>query len=292
MTPSERLRALLAEPEFVPMPAVWDGLTAKMTSAAGFRTAFLSGSCVAASRLGGPDLDLLSFAEMFDSFNLARAAAPELLLLADCDHGYGNVMNVQRTVRAYGRAGAAAVLIEDKVTPRALTSAGKPTITRDEARMKIRAAVEAAKESGVLVLARTDCRPTLGIDEAVARIEMYAEEGADILFLDSPADRDEMLRATAAAAGKPSFIVLVPGSKRLPTRKEAEVLGFKIGTYPQATVSAVIGAIGQGLEAIRTEDVGAAPATVAPREMMDVLGYADYDAEASRFMTSSDAESQ
>ena len=292
MTPPERLRALLAEPGFISMPAVWDGLTAKMTSAAGFRTAFLSGSCVAASRLGGPDLDLLSFAEMFDSFNLARAAAPELLLLADCDHGYGNVMNVQRTVRAYGRAGAAAVLIEDKVTPRALTSAGKPTISRDEARMKIRAAVEAAKESGVLVLARTDCRPTLGIDVAVARIEMYVEEGADILFLDSPADKDEMLRATAAAAGKPSFIVQIPGSKRLPSRTEAEELGFKIGTYPQATVAAVIGAIGQGLEAIRTEDVGAAPATVAPREMMDVLGYADYEAQASRFAPQSDTDTQ
>src|SRR3546814_13990318 len=89
-------------------------------------------------------------------------------------------MNVQRTVRAYGRAGAAAVLIEDKITPRALTAAGKPCLPRDEARMKIRAAVEAAKESGILVLARTDCRPTQGIDEAVARIAMYVEEGADI----------------------------------------------------------------------------------------------------------------
>ena len=95
---------------------------------------------------------------------------PDLLILADGDHGYGNPMNVQRTVRAYGRAGAAAVLIEDKITPRALTAAGKPCLPRAEARMKIRAAVEAAKESGILVLARTDCRPTQGIDEAVARV--------------------------------------------------------------------------------------------------------------------------
>ena len=188
MTNPDRLRALLAEPSFVVMPAVWDGLTAKLTAAAGFRTAFLSGSCVAASRLGGPDLDLLSFGEMFDSFQMVHGAAPDLLVLADGDHGYGNAMNVQRTVRAYGRAGAAAVLIEDKITPRALTSAGKPCLPRDEARMKIRAAVEAAKDSGILILARTDCRPTQGIDEAVARIEMYVEEGADILFLDSPAD--------------------------------------------------------------------------------------------------------
>ena len=136
-------------------------------------TAFLSGSCVAASRLGGPDLDLVSFAEMFDSFQMVRGAAPQTLVLADGDHGYGNAMNVQRTVRAYGRAGAAAILIEDKITPRALTAAGKPCLPREEARMKIRAAVEAAKEFGILILARTDCRPTQGIDEAVARIEMF-----------------------------------------------------------------------------------------------------------------------
>src|SRR5438034_4392665 len=174
----DRLRALLAEPGLMVMPAVWDGLTAKLAAGAGFKTAFLSGSCVAASRLGGPDLDLLSFGEMLDSFNMVHGAAPDLLVLADGDHGYGNAMNVQRTVRAYGRAGAAAVLIEDKITPRALTSAGKPCLSREEARMKIRAAVQAAKDSGILIMARTDCRPTQGIDEAVARIEMFEREGA------------------------------------------------------------------------------------------------------------------
>src|ERR1700760_2303803 len=152
MNAPERLRAHLKEPGLVVMPAVWDGLTAKLTAAAGFKTAFLSGSCVAASRLGGPDLDLLSFAEMLDSFNMVRGAAPNTLVLADADHGYGNAMNVQRTVRAYGRAGAAAILVEDKITPRALTAAGKPCLPREEARMKIRAAVQAAKASGLLVM--------------------------------------------------------------------------------------------------------------------------------------------
>ena len=117
MTPPERLRARLAEPGFVVMPAVWDGLTAKLTARAGFETAFLSGSCIAASRLGGPDLDLLSVAEFLDSLRQAREAAPDLLILADGDHGFGNAMNVHRTVRAYGRAGAAAILVEDKITP-------------------------------------------------------------------------------------------------------------------------------------------------------------------------------
>ena len=257
MTPPDRLRALLAKPGFVVMPAVWDGLSAKLAAGAGFETAFLSGSCVAASRLGGPDLDLVSFAEMFDSFNMVRGAAPQTLVLADGDHGHGNAMNVQRTVRAYGRAGAAAVLIEDKITPRALSAAGKPCLPREEARMKIRAAVEAAKESGILILARTDCRPTQGIDEAVARIEMYVEEGADILFLDSPADEAEIRRAVAAAAGRPSFVVLSPGAPRAtPTQKQAAELGFKIGTFPTGMLSPATAGMKAGLAALLAGEVG------------------------------------
>lgn len=284
MTPPDRLRALLAEPGFVVMPAVWDGLSAKLAAGAGFRTAFLSGSCVAASRLGGPDLDLISFAEMFDSFGMVRGAAPETLVLADGDHGYGNAMNVQRTVRAYGRAGAAAVLIEDKVTPRALTAAGKPCLSREEARMKVRAAVEAAKESGILVLARTDCRPTQGIDEAVARVEMFAQEGADILFLDSPADDGEIRRAVAAAAGRPSFAVLSPGAPRAtPSRSQASELGFKIGTYPTALLSPAAAGMKAGLEALAAGEAEAKSA-LPPAELRAALGYAEYDAEARRFI--------
>jgi 2-methylisocitrate lyase-like PEP mutase family enzyme len=284
MTAPDRLRALLAEPGFVVMPAVWDGLTAKLAAAAGFRTAFLSGSCVAAGRLGGPDLDLVSFGEMFDSFNMVHGAAPETLVLADGDHGYGNAMNVQRTVRAYGRAGAAAILIEDKITPRALTAAGKPCLPREEARMKIRAAVEAAKESGILILGRTDCRPTQGIDEAVARIEMYVQEGADILLLDSPADVGEIHRAVAAAAGRASFAVLSPGAPRAtPSRSEAEALGFKIGTYPTIMLSPAIAGMKAGLAALvagEAESTSALP----PAEHRATLGYADYDAQARRFI--------
>jgi len=283
MSPPARLRALLAEPDFVVMPAVWDGLSAKLTSKAGFKTAFLSGSCVAASRLGGPDLDLVSFAEMFDSFNMVHGAAPDLLVLADADHGYGNAMNVQRTVRAYGRAGAAAVLIEDKITPRALTSGGKPCLPRDEVRMKIRAAVEAAKESGILVMARTDCRPTAGVDEAIARIEMYVEEGADIVFFDSPKDEDEIRRSVTAAAGKPSFAVLSPGAPReTPTQKRAAELGLKIGTYPTGLLSPVAAGMLAGLAALAAGEAKADSA-LPPPQLSELLGYADYNTQAERF---------
>jgi 2-methylisocitrate lyase-like PEP mutase family enzyme len=285
LTPPDHLRALLARPGFIAMPAVWDGISAKLTATAGFQTAFLSGSCVAASRLGGPDLDLISFGEMFDSFTMVRRAAPELLVLADGDHGYGNPMNVQRTVRAYGQAGAAAILIEDKITPRALTAAGKPCIPREEARMKIRAAVQAAKESGILVLARTDCRPTAGIDEAVARIEMYVEEGADILFLDSPANEAEIARAIAAARGRPSFVVLSPGGARAtPSQAEAAALGFKIGTFPTGLLSPAMAGMKAGLATIAAGGSEAEDA-LPPAECRAILGYGDYDSQAKSFMT-------
>ncbi|MEC7538590.1 MAG: isocitrate lyase/PEP mutase family protein, partial [Pseudomonadota bacterium] len=248
------------------------------------KTAFLSGSCVAASRLGGPDLDLLTATEMQDSLSMTRAAAPDLLILADGDHGYGNAMNTQRTVRAYGRMGAAAVLIEDKITPRALTSDGKPALPRDEVRMKIRAAVEAAKDAGILVMARTDCRPTLGIDEAVARIEMYVEEGADILFLDSPADEDEIRRTVEAAAGRPTFAVLSPGAKReTPTQQRAEELGLKIGTYPTGMISPAAAGIVAGLEAFK-EGKANADTALPFADLREKLGYGDYDATAKRFV--------
>ena len=155
LTAPQRLRALLAEPGFLVMPAVYDGLSAKLSFEAGFKTAFLSGSCVAASRLGGPDLDLLSFGEMFDSFQMVHGAAPDLLVLADGDHGYGNAMNAAHGARLR-RAGAAAVLIGDDMPQRSPPPASLPAAA--EARMKMRA-VEAARFC-ILVLARTDCRPT------------------------------------------------------------------------------------------------------------------------------------
>ena len=150
--------------------------------------------------------------------------------------------------------------------------------------MKIRAAVQAAKDSSILILARTDCRPTQGIDEAVARIEMYVQEGADILFLDSPADDAEIKRAVAAAAGRPSFAVLSPGAPRAtPSQTEAAALGFKIGTYPTGMLSPATAGIKAGLAALAAGEAGAASA-LPPAELRAALGYADYDAQAKPFI--------
>ena len=150
--------------------------------------------------------------------------------------------------------------------------------------MKIRAAVEAAKESGILILARTDCRPTAGIDEAVARIEMYVEEGADIMFLDSPADDAEVQRAVAAAKGKPSFAVLSPGAPRAtPSQTDALKLGFKIGTYPTGMLSPAIAGMKAGLAALKAGEAEAKSA-MPPPELRTTLGYPDYDSQAKPFI--------
>ena len=150
--------------------------------------------------------------------------------------------------------------------------------------MKIRAAVEAAKESGILILARTDCRPTQGIDEAVARIEMYVEEGADILFLDSPADDEEIRRAVAAAAGRPSLAVLSPGAPRAtPSQVEAKALGFKIGVYPTNMLSPAIAGMKAGLAALTAGGAETASA-LPPAELRTTLGYDDYDTQAKPFI--------
>ena len=151
--------------------------------------------------------------------------------------------------------------------------------------MKIRAAVQAAKDSGILILARTDCRPTQGIDEAVARIEMYVEEGADILFLDSPADDAEIKRGNAAAKGKPSFVVLSPGAPRAtPSQKEAADLGFKIGTYPTGMLSPAAAGMKAGLAALAAGKAEASTA-LPPPELRTMLGYGDYDSAAKPFIT-------
>jgi 2-methylisocitrate lyase-like PEP mutase family enzyme len=281
MTPPERLRRLLAQPGFLSLPAVWDGLSARLAADAGFEAVFLSGMCVAASRLGGPDLDMLSFGEMLDSLRMAREAAHGALVLGDGDHGFGNAINVQRTVRAYGEAGAAAVMIEDKITPRQLGAEGKPCLPREEARIKIRAAVEAARESGILVLARTDCRPTLGLDEALARIALFVDLGADMVLLDAPADEAEMRLAVAAARGRPAFCVMAASSANgAPSPRRAAELGFRLGTMPTTLLSPAMAGIQAGLAAMAAGD-SAAPSALAPAQLRTVLGYTDY-AERAR----------
>src|ERR1700709_2140927 len=184
---AEAMRALLDGPGLQVVPGCGDGLGARLVEEAGFKIGFASGSSISAMRLAMPDMDLLTFPEMRDAVEAMIAAAPKVLWLADGDTGYGNAISVQKTVRAYARAGAAAVLIEDKQWPRQLGHKGaKLVVERDEARLRCRAAVEAARDEGVLLLARTDARGSRGFEDALGRVTDFVAGGAGFFFLDPP----------------------------------------------------------------------------------------------------------
>jgi 2-methylisocitrate lyase-like PEP mutase family enzyme len=264
------------------MPGCGDGMGARLIEEAGFATAFASGSSICAMRLAMPDMDLLTFPEMADAIESVIAAAPNVLWLTDGDTGYGNALAVQKTVRAYGRRGAAAVLIEDKVWPRPLGHRGAKLVIEPEAAiLRCRAAVEACREEGILLLARTDARTSRGFDEALTRLKAFVAEGADILFLDSPQSEAEMRAAVAACNGKPSLAVASPAGKHfMPSNAELERLGVKIVVYPQEILAATVHAVRAALGGLKG---GVKPPIASPAELATAIRSADYLARDGRW---------
>jgi len=276
------MKALLDQPGLQVMPGCGDGIGARLIEEAGFRTAFISGSSISAMRLAMPDMDLVSFAEMADAVETCIAAAPNVLWLADGDTGHGNALAVQKVIRAYARRGAAAVLIEDKIWPRPLGHGGaKLVVDRDAAVLRCRAAVEACREEGILLLARTDARTSRGFDEALARIAAFAAEGADILFLDSPQSEPEMRAGIAAGNGKPALAVTSPAGKHfMPGDAELARIGIKIVVYPQEILAATVHAVRAALNGLQG---GARPPLATPAELATAIRAADYLAQDARW---------
>jgi 2-methylisocitrate lyase-like PEP mutase family enzyme len=285
MRPAQRLREALSSPGLVVMPCCFDGLSAKLIADAGTRVSFMSGFAASAARLGLPDTGLISFGEMVDSVRNCCAAAPGMPIIADGDTGYGNALNVQRTVTEYARAGAAGVMIEDQVSPKKCGhTKGKQVIARDEARLKIRAAVEAARKADILVLARTDARATHGFDEALARCQDFASEGADMIFLEAPETVEEM-RRFCATIRKPCMANMVTGGKTpvLPPA-ELETIGFKLAAYPLVVLSAAVAAMQQAIAALQPNANTPAPPQVTFEELKKVVGFPDYYAREERYL--------
>src|SRR5882762_3928139 len=276
------LKALLDETRLQVMPGCGDGMGARLIEEAGFRTGFVSGSSISAMRLAMPDMDLLSFPEMADAVETCIAAAPNVLWLADGDTGYGNALAVQKAIRAYARRGAAAVLIEDKAWPRPLGHHGaKLVIERDAAILRCRAAVEACRDEGILLLARTDARTSRGFDEALARLKAFVEAGADILFLDSPQSEAEMRETVAACNGKPALAVTSPAGKHfMPGDTELERLGIKLVVYPQEILAATVYAVRSVLGGLKG---GAMPLMASSAELGTAIRPADYLARDGRW---------
>jgi 2-methylisocitrate lyase-like PEP mutase family enzyme len=287
-SPAQRLRDILATPNVEVMPGCYDALSAKLVADAGFAVTFMSGFAVSAARLGLPDTGLISFAEMLDSVRNCAGAAGKVPLIADGDTGYGNALNVQRTVVEYARAGAAAVMIEDQVSPKKCGhTRGKLVISRDEARMKIRAAVDAARDADILVLARTDARAVHGFDEALNRCRDFEAEGADIIFLEAPETEDEMRRFCAAMT-KPCMANMVPGGKTpILSPKGLQDVGYKLGLYPVALMTSAIAAMQSTLAALRKPDAGTnLPPSISFLELQKVVGFPDYWERETRYKTS------
>ena len=256
LSPAAQLRALLAEPVCRTMPCCFDALSALLIEQEGFPLTFMSGFAASASRIGAPDLGLMSYGEVEDQVrNICGAVS--LPLIADGDTGYGNAMNVRRTVRGLARAGAAAVMIEDQIAPkRCGHTPGKDVVGRSEALDRIRAAVDEAsaiRESGgdVLILARTDARHTQGLDEAIERANAFRDLGADILFVEAPRDRAEMERVCRDAPGVHMANIVEGGTTPDLPREELEAIGYRIAAYPLSLMAAAMRAMTQTLALMR-----------------------------------------
>jgi 2-methylisocitrate lyase-like PEP mutase family enzyme len=235
------LRERLAEPRIVLAPGVCDALTAAIAADSGFEALYVSGAAIAYTRLGRPDIGLVSMSEVADHVARIADRVPTPLIV-DADTGYGNALNVQRTVRAFERAGAAMIQLEDQTFPKRCGHLdGKGVIPMTEMVGKIRAAADARRSAETLILARTDAVAIEGLEAAVQRAHAYAEAGADALFVEAPRTREDLARVTAALGGtRPLLANMVEGGKTpVLSAPELEAIGFRIVIFPGGIVRAL-----------------------------------------------------
>jgi 2-methylisocitrate lyase-like PEP mutase family enzyme len=279
MSGARRLRELLDGGGIVVAPGVYDGLSARIATAAGFSALYCSGGAVARST-GVPDLGLLTMTEV-----LARLRevvdATTLPVIADADTGYGNAVNVVRTVREFERLGAAAIHLEDQVAPKKCGHyAGQQLVSADEMVQKLRAALDTRRE--MLIIARTDARGQAGLDEAIRRGRLYAEAGADLVFVEAPVSRDE-IEVIARSISTPLLINMFEGGRTplLPAADLAD-LGYRLMIVPSDLQRAAIRAMQIVAEALLRDGSSASVrdrlASFAEREeVVDLAGWSALD---------------
>ncbi len=268
------------------MPCCWDALSARMIERAGFPLTFMSGFAVSAARLALPDTGLISHGEMRDT-GRDICAAVSIPVIGDGDTGHGNALNVERTVHDYARAGFAAIMIEDQIAPkRCGHTRGKDVVDRAEAMTRIRAALaarDAARKGGrdILVLARTDARATLGLDEALWRIAAFADLGADLLFVEGPVSEAELARIPEAARGIHMANMVEGGVTPIVAPARLAEMGYRLAAWPLAALSAALEAIRHCLDGLAREGLpGDVPRLDFPA-LQDIVGFPAYwEAEA------------
>ena len=274
-SPAERLRARLAQPGVIVAPACFDALSARIVELAGFDASFMSGFAVAAAKLGMPDTGLISYSEMLEQGrNICNAV--NIPVIGDADTGYGNALNVKRTIQGYAQAGFACAMIEDQLAPkRCGHTRGKQVVSRDEALLRIQAAVDARAEGAdILIMARTDARATDGFEEAMWRIRAFADIGADILFLEAPESEEEMRAFCDGVAGPKMANLVEQGDTPVLPPAVLEEMGYKIVLYPLTLLNAAMSAMERAADALRD---GRTPDQLSEfSHIRDVVGFTDY----------------
>jgi len=241
MPDRDTLRTLLTRKPILVAPGVYDAFTALNASMAGFSTLYVSGGAIAYTRLGRPDIGLVSMSEVAETISLIRDRV-DAHLIVDADTGYGNALNVERTVRTFERAGATAIQIEDQDFPKRCGHLdGKTLVPTAEMLGKIKAALDARQSPETLVIARTDAVAVEGFDRAVERALAYREAGADMLFIEAPKAREDLARIVATlGTAVPLMANMVEGGKTPPlSAAELEEIGFGLVIFPGGVVRAI-----------------------------------------------------
>ncbi|TMC60235.1 MAG: isocitrate lyase/PEP mutase family protein [Chloroflexota bacterium] len=253
MLNTTRLRELLVQRGLLVAPGAYDALSARLIAQAGFPAVYMTGFGTAASVLGQPDVGLLTMSEMVSRAAALAAVVGDRPLIADADTGYGNPINVRRTVREYERAGVAAIHIEDQVWPKKCGHMeGKQVIPVDEMVQKIRAAVDARQDPDFVIIARTDANAVYGLEDALRRGRAYRDAGADVIFIEAPRSIEE-LRAIAQAFPDVPLLYNWAESGKTPLLplEEIHALGFKLVIFPVSMLFAATQALLDLLEALK-----------------------------------------
>ncbi|HTD20201.1 MAG TPA: isocitrate lyase/PEP mutase family protein [Ktedonobacteraceae bacterium] len=253
MLNTTRLRELLVQRDLLVAPGAYDALSARLIAQAGFPAVYMTGFGTAASVLGQPDVGLLTMSEMVSRAAALAAVVGDRPLIADADTGYGNPINVRRTVREYERAGVAAIHIEDQVWPKKCGHMeGKQVIPVDEMVQKIRAAVDARQDPDFVIIARTDANAVYGLEDALRRGRAYREAGADVIFIEAPRSIEELHAIAQAFPDVPLLYNWAESGKTpLLPLEEIHALGFKLVIFPVSMLFAATQALLDLLEALK-----------------------------------------
>ncbi|PCH69007.1 MAG: carboxyvinyl-carboxyphosphonate phosphorylmutase [Rhodobacteraceae bacterium] len=235
------LKQLLTAPEITVAPGIYDALGAALVQQAGFEVAYLSGASIAYTRLGRPDIGLVGMSEVADTLSMIFERTG-MKVIVDADTGFGNALNVMRTVRVFESSGAAAIQLEDQTLPKRCGHlSGKTLVSTGEMVGKIKAALDARRRDETLIIARTDGIAVEGFDAALDRARAYADAGADVLFIEAPQTTQQMQAITREFGGTiPLMANMVEGGKTpQKTARELETLGFSLAIFPGGMVRAV-----------------------------------------------------